>query len=90
MLFNTINKQDLYESEYFNLFSNISCDLETKWIFGKKFMNYLKSNDFIGLSGHIQFSKETGLRSGLKLAIVDKIKNSIDLVKIYLLLCYTR
>ncbi len=62
MLFNTINKQDLYESEYFNLFSNISCDLETKWIFGKKFMNHLKSNDFIGLSGHIQFSKVTGIK----------------------------
>ncbi len=80
MLFNTINKQDLYESEYFNLFSNISCDLETKWEFGQEFMNYLKNKDFIGLTGRIEFNKETNLRSGFELSIVDKIKNLIYLV----------
>ena len=83
MLSNTINKHNLYESNYyFDSLSDISCDFEKKWEFGQEFMNYLKNNYFTGLSGQIQYNKDLGLRSGLKLSIVDKIKNSIDLVSV--------
>ncbi len=81
MLSNTINKHNLYESNYyFDSLSDISCDFEKKWEFGQEFMNYLKNNDFIGLTGRIEFNKETNLRSGFELSIVDKIKNLIYLV----------
>jgi hypothetical protein len=82
MLSNTINKNNLYESNYFDSISDISCDLETKWVFGQEFMNYLKNNHFIGLTGQVEFNKETNLRSGFELSIVDKITNLIYLVSV--------
>jgi hypothetical protein len=80
MLSNTINKNSLYDSKYFNSFSNVSCELEAKWLIGQKFINNLKNSNFTGLTGQIEFNKETGLRTRLKLSIGDKIKNSIVLV----------
>jgi hypothetical protein len=86
MLSNTINKNSLYDSKYFNSFSNVSCESEAKWLFGQKFMNNLKNSNFTGLTGQIEFNKETGLRTRLKLSIGDKIKNSIVLVSIIVVL----
>ena len=71
MLSNTINKNN--ETEYYNTISNVSCESETKWTFGQKIMNQLKNNNFTGLTGHVEFDRETGLRTGLKFSIVDKI-----------------
>ena len=80
MFSHTINKHELFNSKYFNSLSKVSCDLESKWIYGPKFMNHLKMNDFIGLSDQVKFHKQSGLRSELKLSIVDKNKHSIDLL----------
>jgi len=55
-------------------------------LFGQKFMNNLKNSNFTGLTGQIEFNKETGLRTRLKLSIGDKIKNSIVLVSIIIVL----
>ena len=45
----------------------------------------MKNSNFTGLTGQIEFNKETGLRTRLKLSIGDKIKNSIVLVSIIIL-----
>lgn len=60
--------------------SNISCHTETPWSFGYQFIGHLKANSFHGLSGRIQFDGKKGLRNNLTFLIVDKIKDSIDLV----------
>ena len=62
---------------------SVSCETATPWLNGAKFKKYLQMNSFNGLSGHIQFDKTTGLRQNLTLAIVDNIKNSVDLVRIW-------
>jgi hypothetical protein len=84
MLSNTINKNN--ETEYFNIIADVSCESESKWTLGQNIMNQLKNNNFTGLSGHVEFDKETGLRIGFKFSIVDIIKNSIDFVSIFLLI----
>ena len=60
--------------------SNVSCHTETPWSFGYQFINQLKANNFHGLSGRIQLDEKTGLRNNLTFLIVDRIKDSIDLV----------
>ena len=82
MLSNTINKNN--ETEYLNTISDVSCESQTKWTLGQNIINQMKNNNFTGLTGHVEFDRETGLRTGLKFSIVDKIKNSIDFVSIFL------
>ena len=86
MLANTIIKNNL--SALLPLNSKVSCDTETPWSFGSKIINEMKRTSFYGLSGRIQFSKETGFRNNLTFLIVDKIKSSIDLVNFFLIEFY--
>ena len=60
--------------------SNVSCDTETPWSFGSQFISRLKANSFHGLSGRIQFGENNGLRDNLTFFIVDRNRDSIDLV----------
>ena len=59
---------------------SVSCDAETKWNFGDRFMTYLKTTKTTGLTGHIEFDEKTGLRKNLTIHIVDLIKNGLSLV----------
>ena len=58
---------------------SVSCDTETPWPVGTKIMSNLKENKFDGISGSVRFD-ESNMRDNLTLAIVDKFKNSVDLV----------
>ncbi|CAF0769509.1 unnamed protein product [Brachionus calyciflorus] len=57
-----------------------SCETETPWNFGQKFMEYLKKTKFVGLSGNIEFDRATGYRTNLTLSIIDKNKSGVELV----------
>jgi hypothetical protein len=45
-------------------------------------MSHLKNNSFNGLSERIQFDAENGVRNNLTFSIVNKVKDSIYLVKL--------
>lgn len=78
ILSNTINKYNLIDS--IPLIFNVSCETDTSWSYGPEIVNYLKLTNMNGLSGHIQFDASTGFRTNLTIPIVDKVKNSVDLV----------
>lgn len=77
LLSNTINKYNL--TGLIPVHSSVSCKTETPWSFGSQLIKYLKMSNFNGLSGHIEFD-EAGLRTNLTISIVDRTKNSVDLV----------
>lgn len=57
-----------------------SCQREEGWSYGVKLIKYMKMTSFQGLSGNIQFDRNTGYRKNFTLYIVDKTKFGVDLV----------
>ena len=77
ILASTINLNNLYEK--IPKSHTVSCEKEIKWDYGDEFIDNLKSTDFNGLSGPIQFDSVTGHRQNLTLDIVDLTKQGLSL-----------
>ena len=50
------------------------------WNYGTQFTRNLRLNKFYGRSGQIEFNKLNGLRNNIRFIIIDKLKNSIDMI----------
>lgn len=61
---------------------SVSCETETPWSVGANFTNYLKINQAVGITGLIEFNEQTGSREVENFSIVDKFKQTVDLVRI--------
>ncbi len=80
LLSNVIKKYNLTSELASSFEEPCDCDTERKWSFGKEFMSYMKKTNFTGISGRVNFDKETGYRNNVKLSLVDRISNGLDLV----------
>ena len=78
ILSNAIIKYNLTDSIPLN--HSVLCEPETPWSFGPTIIKHLKSTKMNGLTGHIEFDMASNVRTNLTIPIVDKIRNTVDLV----------
>jgi hypothetical protein len=85
LIANTIDKNNLSKMIHLSLSKSVSCQTENQWFYGIQFMKYLITNKINGLSGHIEFDIKSGYRTNLKVSIVDRTDDSVELVSFIIL-----
>ncbi len=85
LIANTIDKNNLSKMIHLSLSKSVSCQTENQWFYGIQFMKYLIANKINGLSGHIEFDIKSGYRTNLKVSIVDRTDDSVELVSFIIL-----
>jgi len=74
LIANTIDKNNLSKMIHLSLSKSVSCQTENQWFYGIQC-----------LSGHIEFDIKSGYRINLKVSIVDRTDDSVELVSFIIL-----